>query len=133
MVQERLFFWLVEEIDKNWIRLVFVGGFDILHSSEHSSEHKRYVTLRRRTRSGDNEVFGLSSATELNGKAGLINGYDDERQRYIVNFEKFGQTYGTGDAVTCCIDLDRRAILSPARADSQIGPVDAVGLWVLGQ
>ena len=91
MVQERLFFWLVEEIDKNWIRLVFVGGFDILHSSEHSSEHKRYVTLRRRTRSGDNQVFGLSSATELNGKAGLITGYDDERQRYIVKFDKFGE------------------------------------------
>lgn len=27
------------------------------------------------------------------------------------NFTKFGQTYGQGDAVTCCIDLDRRAIL----------------------
>eukprot|EP00929_Paragymnodinium_shiwhaense_P075401 TRINITY_DN3854_c0_g1_i1.p1 TRINITY_DN3854_c0_g1~~TRINITY_DN3854_c0_g1_i1.p1 ORF type:complete len:1545 (+),score=454.06 TRINITY_DN3854_c0_g1_i1:54-4637(+) len=26
-------------------------------------------------------------------------------------FEKFGQTYGKDDAITCCIDLDRRAIV----------------------
>eukprot|EP00930_Biecheleria_cincta_P067106 TRINITY_DN534_c0_g1_i2.p1 TRINITY_DN534_c0_g1~~TRINITY_DN534_c0_g1_i2.p1 ORF type:complete len:1465 (-),score=368.91 TRINITY_DN534_c0_g1_i2:53-4408(-) len=27
------------------------------------------------------------------------------------NFEKFGQTFGKDDAVTCCLDLERRAIL----------------------
>jgi len=27
------------------------------------------------------------------------------------NFEKFGQTFGKDDAITCCVDLERRAIL----------------------
>ena len=34
---------------------------------------------------------------ELNGKAGLITGYDDERQRFIVRFEKFGEKALKGD------------------------------------
>lgn len=55
------------------------------------------------------------SAAEASIKLGTDRwgfGYGGTATKSNANqFTKFGQTFGKGDAITCCVDLDRRAIL----------------------